>query len=202
LKGAFDDGGDGGARHVHTKKIIGGRKMKKKLLAGLALGVMMISGAGVASANIVEYVNLQFASGAQWNGTITFNDGYQGMIGTDGYVTGGAYDGIYFTWTWLHGMSQANPFDSDGDGLYNDWLVEELAGFGAIIGLSWDAATSVTNNAITFTLLDDAYYSGLDAGDLLVSYNTNPNPVPVPAAMVLLGSGLAGLAGARLRRKK
>jgi len=182
------------------KKIIGGRKMKKKLLAGLALGVMMISGAGVASANIVEYVNLQFASGAVWNGTITFNDGYLGMIGTDGRVTGGAYDGAYFTWTWLHGSSQANPFDFTGDGLYDDWLVEELDGFGALIGLSWDAATSVTNNSITFTLLEDAYYSGLDASDLLVSYNTNP--VPVPAAMLLLGSGLAGLAGARLRRKK
>jgi hypothetical protein len=173
--------------------------MKKKLLAGLALGVMMISGAGVASANIVEYVNLQFESGAEWNGTITFNDGYQGMIGTDGHVTGGTYDGTYFTWTWLHGKSYANPYDFNSDGLYDDWLVEELAGFGAIIGLSWDAATSVTNNAITFTLLDDAYYSGLE-GDRLVSYNTNP--VPVPAALVLLGSGLAGLAGARLRRKK
>jgi hypothetical protein len=84
---------------------------------------------GQASAVIVESIHLDFASGAVFDGTVTFNDGYQGMIDTEGYLVGGS-NGFneYFHWTWWQGVGQVNPQDSNSDGLLNDWLMNGVDG--------------------------------------------------------------------------
>ncbi len=174
--------------------------MKKKLWAVLAVGVMMFGMAGVASATIVENVSLEFASGAVWNGSITFNDGYEGMIATDGYLNGGSNNHLNEHFTWTHfGYYGPNPSDGNSDGLYEDWLKSDSSS--TEIGLSWDAAISVANNAITFSFLTNPYISGINPNDLLVSCNSNSNPVPEPATLLLMGSGIAGLIAARRKKK-
>ncbi len=81
-------------------------------------------------------------------------------------------------------------------------------------GVQQEAATALAfSDGTMYTLLtnwqDTNLYSiNLQTGaltlefDLGIKMNSLTTPVPVPAAIWLLGSGLAGLAGTRLRRKK
>lgn len=144
-------------------------------------------------ATIIETVHLEFESGAEWNGTITFNDGYEGMIATEGYLTGGVHSfNEYFSWTWWHSTSQPNPQDFNSDGYYTDWLMNlAYPDYTMYIGLSWDVLASVAAGSVQFVLLQDNYYSGNQAyDDLLTDYSVD---VPAPAGVGLIALGLLAL---------
>ena len=110
----------------------------KKLLAACTLVISGLFGSA-AHANIVTTLHLDFASGAQYNGTVTFADGYAGMLDTNGTLTGGPYGSIHFGWTWWAGTAQTNPFNADGDAsTYEDILMTtDGPGYTDFIGLSW-----------------------------------------------------------------
>lgn len=80
----------------------------------------------------------------------------------------------------------ATSLDSNGLAL-NNWWAPTLSDF-----------TSSLSNLISVEVRGD----WLNGEELSKLDNFNMNPVPVPSTMLLLGSGIAGLVGTRLRRKK
>lgn len=164
--------------------------------------LMLITPFAASAVPIVENVQLDFASGAQWNGTITFNEGYQGMIDTDGYLTGGLYGyNEYFGWTWWLGTGQTNPYDNNGDGYLNDWLMNGTDGgsYSMYIGLSWQGNT-LSGGGLQFIDLDNPYYNGNSAYSDVIT-NHQIHNVPEPGTLALLCIGLAGMALTRRRKK-
>jgi hypothetical protein len=176
--------------------------MKKLLLYVISSFILLLGMSGIATATIIETVQLDFASGAQYNGTITYNDNYNGMTDTNGYLDGGSYDNIFFSWTWRENDSSEdypNPGDWNDDGYLDDWLMRDGESVNdstnLYISLSWDN----DGGDIAYAFIDDADYSGVyKTADLMISATSNP--VPEPATMLLFGTGLIGLAG--VGRKK
>jgi hypothetical protein len=84
VKGVFDECGDGGVCHVQTKKFKRGRKMKKKLLAGLTVG-LIVAFCNMPSAQALVYTD-DFSGGIDpvwWN---TWVSGNNLIDATDGNV--------------------------------------------------------------------------------------------------------------------
>ncbi|MFZ5842795.1 MAG: hypothetical protein ACOY3E_07820 [Pseudomonadota bacterium] len=164
----------------------------KKWLAAAALMLC-----GQASASIVETVYLEFESGATWEGTITFNDGYLGMTDAEGWLTGGSNNfNEFFSWTWWQGTGQTNPQDWNGDGFFTDWLMNGTSSsdYTIYIGLAW----SVVDTQLTFALLSDPYYSGNNVYNDLIT-NVSTTGVTEPSALLLAGLGLGLLLMQRRR---
>ena len=150
---------------------------------------------GQAQADLIEYVELEFASGAIWQGTITFNDGYEGMLDANGWLTGGSHGfNEFVSWTWWDGTGQSNPADWNVDGWYEDWLMNGNEGVGdytVYLGLSWSASVSVDAGGIQFILLNDPEYSGnLAYNDLLIGWSATAVPLPSSLALLALGGYL------------
>ncbi len=177
-------------------------KITKYLRTGALLAALAFSG-GNARATIIEYVTLNFESGGTWAGTITFNDGYEGMIDTSGTLTGGIHSyAVETTWTYWEGIGFTNPFDSNFDGFYDDYLAGGPEGelFPLIyIGLSWDAGLSAVVGGIIFEPVNDPYFNGWgEFDDLIVGYQIGPVP-DGGATAALLGMGMFGVVWVKRR---
>ena len=162
-----------------------------------------------AQASIDTTLHLEFTSGATFDGTVTFNNGYAGMIGTSGTLTGGGYGTINFNWTWWHGTGQTNPRDFDGDAsTYEDILMGGGAGapdftFTRFIGLSWligAPGDAPVLNLVTRPVPNANYWNSIDgAGSDLIVRGAFGHTVPEPGTLAL--AGLAQVGAGALRRR-
>ena len=213
--------------------------MKKKLLAGLAIGLFVVGIAGVASAAIIT--NENFENGAAgWNNNETTNGAspFTTFLGRHGGT--GGNQGLFKDFTLSGNQTEVtinfdfyeiDSWDSECFNIYvNNTLIRQDEyhfnrkdapvdtvdlfsggqkpvnyGFAVWadqgIGYSFTFATSDTSLRLGFgatinqAIGDESW--GVD--NIMISDNAT---VPLPGAVWLLGSGVAGLAGIRSRRKK
>jgi hypothetical protein len=154
--------------------------------------------ASTAHADVVTTLHLEFESGAVFDGTVTFNDGYAGMLDASGTLNGGPWGTKAINWTWLAGTGGANPQDMDGNpGTYEDWLMDGMSTLDdtIYIGLSW--AYPVAGAVPTIVAAPDILFHGINIEDRIVDGQFGA--VPEPAMLSLLGLGMAGLAASRRR---
>ena len=171
--------------------------MKKKMLAGLVTGFLMFGMVGMVNAAII---NINARTSTTTNPVVE-------------YFTAGTYDVI--------------PIGVEDGGTYNAWNAwgyvnlphsgwinsyslssDEFDAFTVYDGVKYATDLLALDNAITtsFTLTSNGYVNFFITdspySDNIGGISLNVNPVPVPAAVWLLGTGLAGLVGTRIRRKK
>ncbi len=205
--------------------------MKKKLLAGLAFGVMM-AGMALHSSN-ANATLLDFEDLAGGTTDLIIPSGYGGLTWDTGAPD--YYGGTDGAWHSYSDLTYSTPH-SGNTYLFNAYGPSNL-GFNFVSSVnSVDAwFTKTTNNTnpspiqlIGYVGSTETYFSSLltlnqtpqnlsITGDgitrVVVRGSDNgwytmddlqfgSAPVPEPATMLLFGTGLAGLIGARLRRKK
>ena len=175
-----------------------------KALAIVALAAGSVAAVPAARADNTDDVNLTFASGATFTGTVDFANDSSSITRVNGILTGyeygiSGYTGVgsdSINWVWglcgnCSGLSGAQfgnllmdgiPF-GDGFGDYSNFI----------------AFTYDYTNAPSL-VLDTAGNIGVDVDfqDFLVSGSVTPTPEPGP--ILLLGSGLLGMA-VLVRRK-
>jgi len=179
--------------------------MKKTIVAGLAMGVLVVGMTGVASAVSMTFEevgsNLDFLTAS----TNLGDSGEATELAWVNSVLGGGY-----------------TFDAKDDGLGGEWFdITDYAGYWAH-ALTTEPAYflvktgSIDGNPNTHFLyenLTSLEWAVIDLAGLGITDLSNIDkishisefggtPVPEPATMLLFGTGLAGLAGSLLRRKK
>ena len=91
-----------------------------------------------------------------------------------------------------YGLKQTGPFQNLADSSFY-WTGTEYAN---ISGTAW---RFYTGGGIQDVIYKPYIFQGLAVSDGRIS---QPTPTPEPATMFLFGTGIAGLAGSRLRRKR
>ncbi len=194
--------------------------MKKSLLVGLATGLFMSYMVGVASATSLidtttttagtgyDYIN----SGTNYGQTFTqIHDNISGAgfymaLGPSGYVTIGLWDSYGGTLIIEATTSAQVSARSWADVFFT--TPEQL-----VTGQSYYLSVK-SNVPLLAGYLSGSY--GYGGGNLMANgsastrndfgfrtyYDDSSSPVPEPATMLLFGTGVAGLAGNQLRRKK
>lgn len=155
----------------------------------------------IASAFSVLYLNETFASGATYNGTITFTDNtYVQTLSTLGSLSGASYGHITLT--------QASEFNET---LYpfNELPTDTVQIRDGSTSYDYKYFDTVTFNKTTLSLTPytrgntvDQYTNAINYADVMVSgiLSTTPNAVPVPTAVWLFGSALASFIGFNRRK--
>jgi len=192
--------------HNEGKLFKKGLKMKKTLLAGLALGVLMVGLTGVAQAipltDVGNIDHLLYSTTLPNSAEQTEVDWVNSKLGTS-YTTGDYFqEGVGASdWTGIDGYT----------GVFACALTTPTDYFLVKIGNNSGSAF----DTFLFNNLDSLSWAVIDLGEMGFNDRNISNigkvshlgefagsQVPEPATMFLFGTGLAGLAGSLLRRKK
>ncbi|MDA8418421.1 MAG: PEP-CTERM sorting domain-containing protein [Desulfobacteraceae bacterium] len=203
--------------------------MKKKLLAGLAIGVMMFGMTGMASADTIVDTGTNQAgsnwtlSNSQWlAGQFSLSQAYT-ITDVEGFMWGGsgstATVALYTDGGTVPVTELFSKQFTAGTDASHDWYGASGLSWALAAGTYWASFEvragdtywgSLTGSAL-HPLGKEAYhplnslgwvnYDNLNLA-VRISGDTGNNPVPEPATMLLMGTGLAGLIGARRKNKK
>lgn len=197
--------------------------MKNKFVAGLALGLLLTCMGGMASATQITLDADSAATGSLLQstplttslGTITFTGEIRDRDGDPEFTAAGASGDVFDIGGTSGGSWAALTFSFDvssisfiygGNGGGINLLARDQ--FGATLDSFYQASTEsepagpVTLEGLGIRSLywEDPGWSFAALDNIEIT--AGAAPVPEPATMLLFGIGLAGLAGARLRRKK
>ena len=198
--------------------------MKKKLLAGLASGVFMLGMLGMANAAVITF---EGQANTEYYAPITrlgFDIG--NVVGQEQHfheVTSTLYSlPNNGTGVLLNDRDTQIFVEANGGATFTLTSVDVASATGnnPAVGLTIEGFNnSISTGLITLTTLGTGYttlfgnalglvdtiiFDGIGGagGFVLDNLALNERAVPVPATLLLFGTGLAGLAGSRIRRTK
>jgi hypothetical protein len=166
----------------------------------VAVGVLLLLSVLSCTAGVMTSVNETFASGAVFNGTVTFLDDYSNVSAVDGWLTGGGYGNDYIDWIWEPTSNYASSFGSQYGG---NFLMDgsQSGGYQYWVTFTWDFS-----NAPNLVLASPGGVLATDGGnninytDPLVSGSISS--APEPATSALIAGGLLAVAAFLRRRQK
>ena len=197
--------------------------MKKKLLAGLTFGIFLFGLAVSANATLLTgAINDLPESGAYGTGSYYWGDGVNDLFqewSANTMLPEGS--GINYGWFYASNYSNSNADVYLYSGLADISTITDASIFSyttadAILGGEGDTVffrgtngyygawriddiyVNPAGNVFPYTFLTGQWYFQDDGTG---NFSDSP-PIPEPATMLLLVTGIAGLAGIRIRRKK
>jgi hypothetical protein len=185
------------------------RKNTSAILTSAVFGAALIGTVHDAGAVVVRQADLAFASGAIFSGEISFSDDFTLVTAVSGSLSGyqdgtSGYTGVGSTaidWVWLNGLdfnpspTKVATFLMNGDNVtnYTNWITfaYDLAAAPALL---------LAPGGLNYGFVINVNYK-----DILVRGSLTPpdlSEVPIPSSLLLLMTGLVGIASlGRMRTK-